>query len=483
MLSMDDGDLPGACDEFLAAVAVDSTFALAHLELGRLYWAGDVSVRDRERSQYHLGKARLFDTNLGSKDRLRLEAAEFDDRREMRNSLATLDEILERWPDDRQALLDKVSIAHRYWDMNEVVKTSERFLVLYPQDVHAVGGLRSNGLMAIDPEENLRFVRSRIRLHPREASSWSALGLAHLALGQSDSALVAFSRANDLDPEHGREGARADCAYQAGDLDLAIKLMGEFLARPDISVYQRLWNTTVRTIDQGLSFYLVEGGQYRRAVEESDKAHGAYFENPAALEYELSKNLIWWGDSAEGIAMLQERADEDPDWWSYFQPARLRARAAWRQGNRETLAEAAADLRNVVDRFGAMATILALQAEAELALLDERFEEALDKVAGARESGIIKPGMIWIEFHEAEARAFHGLGRLDEAIGVHEHILTLKGGHALSHFQLGRLHEEAGRREEAVRSFTAFLDMWRHADEDWPELAEARSALVRLMPD
>jgi hypothetical protein len=44
--------------------------------------------------------------------------------------------------------------------------------------------------------------------------------------------------------------------------------------------------------------------------------------------------------------------------------------------------------------------------------------------------------------------------------------------------QLARLLEQAGDRQVAHAEYRRFLDLWKHAAADLPELAEARRALA-----
>lgn len=45
--------------------------------------------------------------------------------------------------------------------------------------------------------------------------------------------------------------------------------------------------------------------------------------------------------------------------------------------------------------------------------------------------------------------------------------------------QLARLHDAAGERQAARDEYKRFLALWKGADADLPELAEARRALER----
>ena len=53
--------------------------------------------------------------------------------------------------------------------------------------------------------------------------------------------------------------------------------------------------------------------------------------------------------------------------------------------------------------------------------------------------------------------------------------------YAKSHFMLGKIYEQRGMNAEAIRSYRTFLDLWREADTQTPELEEAKRALVALL--
>ena len=79
-----------------------------------------------------------------------------------------------------------------------------------------------------------------------------------------------------------------------------------------------------------------------------------------------------------------------------------------------------------------------------------------------------------------QAEAYRLSGRLEEAAVVHQELLRVCGGHALSHYQLGLTYQEMERPLDARREFTKFLDMWSEADEGLPQLVDARRRLEDL---
>jgi cytochrome c-type biogenesis protein CcmH/NrfG len=47
----------------------------------------------------------------------------------------------------------------------------------------------------------------------------------------------------------------------------------------------------------------------------------------------------------------------------------------------------------------------------------------------------------------------------------------------MARFHLAQAYQRKGRRAEAIVQFKQFLDLWKHADPDLPELAVARRAV------
>ena len=64
---------------------------------------------------------------------------------------------------------------------------------------------------------------------------------------------------------------------------------------------------------------------------------------------------------------------------------------------------------------------------------------------------------------------------------VHEEMLRVYGGHALSHYELGKLYQEMDRPADAEREFSKFLKMWSDADAGLPQVEDAKERLAELV--
>ena len=91
-------------------------------------------------------------------------------------------------------------------------------------------------------------------------------------------------------------------------------------------------------------------------------------------------------------------------------------------------------------------------------------------------------------FIDTLAEAYLRAGDLEKAREQYENIAALTSGrlvgygdiYARSFYALGRIHEKLGDKAKARENFRKFLDLWKNADADLPEPAEAKKRLASL---
>jgi tetratricopeptide (TPR) repeat protein len=88
------------------------------------------------------------------------------------------------------------------------------------------------------------------------------------------------------------------------------------------------------------------------------------------------------------------------------------------------------------------------------------------------------------------ARAYYLNGDLEKAIAEYERLITFDPKsnnrrliHPKYHYRLAKLYEEKGLKEKAVGEFEKFLELWKDADKDLPELVDTKNRLAKLVAE
>jgi len=85
-------------------------------------------------------------------------------------------------------------------------------------------------------------------------------------------------------------------------------------------------------------------------------------------------------------------------------------------------------------------------------------------------------------------QAYYKAGELDNAIAVYERITRFNPDsedklfiHPRYYYRLGKLYEEKGLKDKAIERYEKFLDIWKNADKDLPDLIDAKERLANLL--
>jgi tetratricopeptide (TPR) repeat protein len=114
--------------------------------------------------------------------------------------------------------------------------------------------------------------------------------------------------------------------------------------------------------------------------------------------------------------------------------------------------------------------------EGQIALLKRESEKAAELFRKAREAF---PAMS-TEFHRGEALAYLQAGLYDESIQASRQAIGMNPHFALSYRDLGIAYRAQGDKKRCQEALGKFLELWKDADADDPEVKEARQILREL---
>jgi tetratricopeptide (TPR) repeat protein len=476
--------------EFEKAIVEDSTFALAYLECARV--APQLGPGSWARNRKYAEKAWSLRSHLGKKDLMRLEARRQRLNGELAAAIAMLREIHERWPDDRQTLIELRDELDHWWNYHDLLAIDEEGQRLYPDDVVFGGPDYFGALVTLGrTEEAFAATRAFVKRHPKDPNAWDELGWRYLQKGLPDSAETAFRRAVELDPNWNPENF-CYCAYYRGDLKGAIACFERLLERKDIAENRRWSLIVLPHVVLNLGALYSEAGR----CEDLRKAIKGYTDPSVISNPELRLlvhahrpqevvDLYWQMHTYRlkvELPSLPPEASRNlsaQDSILGWEP-RLLGQALAMLGDVKGAREVVAFYANKISQMGGYARYDALDIEARAALADNDPKTALKTLTEMKENGVAWGGFIYLDYCTMLANAYRMDGQLEKAAAVHKEVLRLFGGHALSHYELGKIFEQMKRPADAKKEYAKFLEMWSEADEDLPPLIDARKRLAAL---
>ena len=472
-------DREEALREFEKAVSIDSTFALAYYEMANLFYGSAALRFDIVMARRYAAAAWRHEVKLGVKSRLHLKAFQHGLDFEVTLEMSTLNEILEQWPDDRETLRIIQSRASFLWYPSEAVETGRKGMSLYPDDPVCGGPLMIAALRSLGRyEESLNASKSYLKRFPENPNGWDELALSYLTLGLPDSAEIAYQKAFDLDPGWWKFGL-SYCAYHEGDLEKAISILERILSQKDISKAYRLSIMYHFTTFTKLPALYFEAGRYSDAVRTMDEARQYVGNDPSWWQYQAGRLFpcVGLSERALEIAEEMERSDEIR---SRIFAYRFKGLAQVAAGDLSGAATTAMQSRELAKSVGPVMNFHAFRLDAQIALSENDPSSAFQAIDAMEDISFGFGGIDGVERLSLLAEAHYMAGDLEEAIAVNKELLHIFGGHALSHYELGKLYEELGNMDEARQHSERFLEMWKNADEGLPQLEDARKRLAKL---
>jgi tetratricopeptide (TPR) repeat protein/tRNA A-37 threonylcarbamoyl transferase component Bud32 len=485
---------------FEKAVEIDPSFAMAYMQLsGLAQTRGEIALAREYMDLAYQNRDRLSERQ----DLLvRSQHAFFQDDWEQAAEIAAT--VVERYPDEELAYLSLSVFYLVLQRQDEAIAVIERGMVELPQS----GPMQNMyGYLLLDKgryPEAIRALENYARLDPDEPNPLDSLGEAYLISGQPDKALANYEKALELDPAF--HVSRIGRTYSFG-----------VLGRYDdfFSEVAKLIELSDRVGFPPAAFYFMRSlglsrvGRYREAEDAVDQGIDvARDSGDVASEGALELLSAWYaverGQYTQALQVLRGVEDLVPrmqQFWIADAEVLVPLVAGTAQAHAGNLEAARALLqkqREAMDNPGpewvwwhrSLEGEIALAAgdltAAEAAFLAGEPAIKMPFSFGADPGIIGTHGMNVLPFHDGLARVKKARGDLEGAIAIYRDLLTPDIGSKWTMWlepryvlALARLLDETGDKEGARAEYERFLELWKNADEDLPELAEARAYLAQ----
>ena len=447
-----EGNLDAAVRLLEEAVALDSTFALAHRDLATIL--GN-QRRNWDRQIQALESAHRHRDRLTERERYLVEASYSQDVLDDRaRTIQVYEAMLRLDPADAQALNN---IGFNYWQQGDYDRAGEYY----------------RRARETDPSPDIYAANV--------AAAWANVG----DIQKADSAYKALDETSES-PQF--KPWRALFEYQRGDEEAARSqisaLADQFATQAEVVAFAR---QTLGRLELVHGRMRAAEALFSEAVE-LDRERG---DAGAALEHSLEKAaflLITAKDTAAALRELERALTETPmDRLPVMdRPWVWAASIAARAGD-ASLARSLIDRRDaeVSPRFLEIERRYEHEFRAWLALAEGDADEAVTELRQQPPSGC--PRCLPAAF----AHLFDAMGQADSAIARYEQYLETPSNFQLfldalvrapAHETLGQLYDEKGDLENAALHYAQFVELWEDADPELqPRVAAARVRLEEIV--
>lgn len=454
-----------AMEFFQQAVAADSTFAMAWLELsdwGSIY----TTPRETRDVRYAVAQALRHVDQAGWKERHLIRARSAWIHGDREGTIREFRAILQRDPDEKRA---HYALGVHLPDLEESIHHLRRVTEIDPLDWESTNQLAYRFMRKRDRQNALETVDRYLALAPGESNPWDSRGEIYAAFGEVDSALVSYRRAYRIDPEfYTSQLSTALVLMFAGEFDEAQRAIESLLSseRPEVRSFARLHLATGHfmrgKVEDGID--ILERGLAR------DEQEGLGATWPTLAKRALiGMARLRQGRVEEGLVNCEETMQilRASDNWRRI-PAGLYFCTALAQAGRFEQAEREIQtMENTIEELRPDLSGPADLAHAFLALARREGAKAEQWALRALDRG----GERWI------GRYVHALARLEQG-RAREAALELEDLRIMYipdqihtpclpaevRYHCARAWDEAGERARAIERYEEFLRLWQDAD-------------------
>ena len=417
-----------AIDLLKKAIALDPDFAMAQARIGYTY---AVSWAQTEKGKPYLEKAFLLSSRLTEKDQMNIAAWYAIANLDFQSAITSYREIINRFPFEIEA----------YWRLGRLLAGEER------------------------PDEAIEVLQRGIAVDPGAKYLYNILGTVLAGQSKHAEAIAAHERYVALAPDEPNAYDSLGLTLQwSGDYERAIENFERALSinpRFDVAT-MHLANAKIRL------------GQFRVAIAILDRyIADAPSKQEKRRGYEcLAFIYLEKGDLALAEKNASQTRNIDPDqmWNAYLLAVKRGRTAEAKHLETDILAKSTSH-----DRGARSNARFDEYHKGIIALNNGRNDDAVKSFQRL----LLYAPPLWnhLDFEDSLGFAFLKIGRYDEAISEFQRVLQIAANYPLAHFHMAQAYGAKGMPDQAKEGYQAFLEVWKNADTDLPQVIKARKFL------
>jgi tetratricopeptide (TPR) repeat protein/DNA-binding winged helix-turn-helix (wHTH) protein len=418
---------------FEQAIALDPEFAMAHARIGFTYAVSWGRVAE---GKPHLERAFKLTNRLSEKDKLNISSWYALANLDYSGAIKAFREILTLYPLDVDAYRRLGNLLRGENRLDEAIEVIKQGLVVDGRAPELYNSLGSAYSEAGRHDEAIAMFQRYVALAPNEANAHDSLGGGFQWAGRYSEAIQAYERARELKSDFEIPIIHlANVYFQQGRYREATKQYQRYIQMAPSNVERYRGYTSIAWVHRAGN----------RPAEAALAANQSMKQNPLAGAGQMFLVALDRGDLTAAGNFLQKYLASDQH---------------INRGSR-------GNVRELYFFRG------------QLALKSGRAAEAIEKF---RETLKHRPA-IWhiTAFEDCLANAYLELGRLDEAISEYERILRLNPNYPLVQYHLAQAYERKGINDRALAAYRRFLQIWKDADAEVPQVLDARERLKRVV--
>ncbi|MFC2084999.1 protein kinase [Bacteroidota bacterium] len=480
------------------ALELDSTFAAAYLYLA---WV-NYQLGDSKSGEYNCRRAKEFSHKATDKERMYIDAywatrVEKDPDKRFRILL----EMKEKYSKEKRVYYSLGNYYDGKKSYDKAIAHYNKALELDPDYGPAINvlaylyGDMGNFEMAIE------YLKKYASVNPGDANPFDSMAELYVRMGNLDEAIEKYKEALEVKPDFGSESKIAWIYGFKGERDKEIEWVDRFITNaPSTGIKARgYWQ-------RGLSSYLL--GNFDQALIDlktsEDLAETVKYETA----YRLSQWLKAWMYYEKGDFdlshkhyknYLENRSKNYPQYRTIHE-----ADYSYYLGFYYLKQSQIDSARSSLYKMKSLLPELTPNAKVRLNFFHDLLyaniliaEDSLDKAINVFENQTpldmpfrFNWNFLAVNFpviKDGVAEAYLRKGDIDKAIEEYEKMMTLDPDsknwrmvHPVYHFRLADLYDKKGLKDNAVTEYQRFLELYKQADEETPEITAAKKRLSDL---